>query len=40
MLGIVLLLVLDIYVVTRRCAVLDAIADVDVGVDVLADVVR
>ena len=40
MLGVILLLALDLYVVTRGSAVLDAIMDVNVGVDVLVDVVR
>lgn len=39
-LGIVLLRALDLHVVARRSTVLDAITDVDVGVDVLVDIVR
>ena len=39
-LGVVLLLALDLRIMTRRSVVLDAIADVDVGVDVLTDVIQ
>jgi hypothetical protein len=38
-LGVVLLPVLDLCVVTPKSAILDAVTDVDVGVDVLADVI-
>ena len=40
MLGVVLLLVLNLHVMKHRSVVLDAVVDVDVGIDVLADVVR
>jgi hypothetical protein len=38
-LGVVLLPVLDLCVVTPKTTILDAVTNVDVGVDVLADVI-
>jgi hypothetical protein len=37
-LGVVLLSALDLHFMTRGPAVLDAVADIDVGVDVLTEV--
>jgi hypothetical protein len=38
MLGVVLLPVLDLHFMTRGPVVLDAVVDIDVGVDVLTEV--